>query len=63
MQNLSFRRNLFVDSENYFRRRFISSSEADGRFSFFLTHVANCSKWSSCWCRRKLSTTRIPSTT
>lgn len=27
------------------------------------THVANCSKWSSCWCRRKLSTTRIPSTT
>jgi len=25
MQNLSFRRNLFVDSENYFRRRFISS--------------------------------------
>ena len=31
-----FRRNLFVDSENYFRRRFISSSEADGRFSFFL---------------------------
>jgi hypothetical protein len=29
------RRNLFADSENYFRRRFISSSEADGRFSFF----------------------------
>ena len=29
------RRNLFVDSENYFRRCFISSSEADGRFSFF----------------------------
>ena len=27
------------------------------------THVANCSKWSSCWCRRKLSTTRLPSTT
>jgi len=25
MQNLSFRRNLFVGSENYFRRRFISS--------------------------------------
>ena len=29
------RRNLFADSENYFRRRIISSSEADGRFSFF----------------------------
>ncbi len=30
-----FRRNLFADSENYFRRRYISSSEADGRFPFF----------------------------
>jgi hypothetical protein len=35
LQSLSFSEEIIRRSENYFRRRFISSSEADGRFSFF----------------------------
>ncbi len=60
----------FVFSEEIIRRPENSFDDAlsllqklmvDFRSS--LTYVANCSKWFSCWCRQKLSTTRIPSTT